>query len=188
MRGKLDALVHVDIGIFINNAGCIHPGPFLNVKPQDILTDIKVDLLASLVINSYLIGRLRAREHRSALIHMSSIGGVHLMPNLGVYCPIKRSLDIYPRILTQENSDKIDVLSVRPFGVSTQMAGFIKGVGAITPRQCVKGVLTDLLGRKRTTFGHYIHKASRVMLFGGNTEEQSLSLMAQLQIQKGLKK
>jgi short-subunit dehydrogenase len=110
------------------------------------LRDIEVDLLAAIAIMKVMVPQLRTRAKRSAIINMASIGTVYLFPRLGVYSSVKKSLDNVSRILSLENSDKVDIISVRPFGVSTRMSLMMKGAFVLTPRQCALGVLRDLLG------------------------------------------
>lgn len=56
-----------------------------------------------------------------------------------------------------ENRDKIDILSVRPFGVRTPMMGMKKGPFMITPQDCVISSLADL-GHFDTTWTGFRHK------------------------------
>lgn len=138
--------LELDIGILVNNAGTISGGPYLEIKPEDTLRDIKVDFLAGMTMMKIMIPKLRNRHKRSAIVNMTSITALYFFPRLGVYSSVKKCLDITSRIVASENSDKIDVISVRPFGVSTRMSLMMKGAFVLTPRQCVLGVLSDLLG------------------------------------------
>ena len=144
----------------INNAGSVAGGPYISIKPQNIVDDINVDLCAVFVLNRILIPRMRAREHRSAIINVASCTGVYLSTRVGVYSSGKKSLDIYSKILAQENNDKIDIMSLAPFGVTTAMMKMKKGPFMITPRECVLSSLSDLLGKERASFGHMKHKLS----------------------------
>lgn len=66
-------------------------------------------------------------------------------------------LDIYSRTMSIENRDKIDVLSVRPFGVQTPMMSMKKGKFMITPKDCVVSSLGDL-GEVDATWTGFMHK------------------------------
>jgi short-subunit dehydrogenase len=144
----------IDIGIVVNNAGTLSRGAYIEIDPAGLTRDIKVDLLAIFVINRFMVPRLRARAHRSAIINMASCTGVYLSHRIGVYSSGKKTVDIYSRILAIENKDKIDVLSARPFGVATRMMKMKKGPFMVTPRQCVVSIIADLLGGQTTTFSH----------------------------------
>lgn len=67
-----------------------------------------------------------------------------------------------------ENRDKIDVLSVRPFGVKTPMMEMKKGKFMITPKDCVISSLADL-GVADTTWTGFLHKV-QASFFNNFTE------------------
>ena len=94
---------------------------------------------------------------------------------MGVYSSTKRSIDVYSRILDLENRDKIDVLSVRPFGVTTFMMKMKKGPYMITPRVCAFSSLADLLAGSKVTFSGFKHKLSSVA-FQHLTEDECFAL------------
>jgi short-subunit dehydrogenase len=118
---------------------------------------------------------MRTRTERSAIINIASCTGVFLSPRVGVYSSTKRTLDIYSRIMEVENRDKIDVISVRPFGVSTKMMKFKKGPFMITPRQCAFSALADMLAGETFTFTHFKHKLNSVP-FKHLSEDESFAL------------
>lgn len=53
----------------------------------------------------------------------------------------------------------MDILSCRPFGVTTKMMGMRKSGGMITPTDCAVSTLADL-GKTDTTFSGFNHKVS----------------------------
>lgn len=108
-------------------------------------------------INQGLIPNLRKRKNRSAIINIASGTGIHLSHNVGVYGTIKCFFDLYSRTLSLQNNDKIDILSLRPFGVTTNMMRMKKMQRMITPKQCAIASLTEL-GKTDATFGGFPHK------------------------------
>ena len=92
-------------------------------------------------------------------------------PYVGIYSSNKHLIDIYTRTLDLENEDKIDVLSCRPFGVTTKMMKMKKGPFMITPTDCAVSTLADL-GKTKTTFTGFRHKISG-SFFNLKTEEQN---------------
>lgn len=76
---------------------------------------------------------------------------------VGTYSSIKYLVDIYSRTIAKENRDKIDVLSVRPFGVKTAMLKMKTNETFITPKKCAVGVLKDL-GHEDCSFSGFSHK------------------------------
>lgn len=86
-------------------------------------------------VNSALLPILRKRKnHRSAILNLSSCTGVFISQGNGTYTASKMMQDIYSRTLSIENRDKIDIISVRPFGVRTPMMGMKKGKFMISPK------------------------------------------------------
>jgi short-subunit dehydrogenase len=106
---------------------------------------------------------------------MSSCTGVFLSPFLGIYSSVKHSLDCYSRTLYLENSDRVDVLSVRPFGVATKMMDMKKGAYMISPKQCVISTLADLLAGESVTFTHLDHCLSGTV-FTTLSEEEAFKM------------
>lgn len=64
--------------------------------------------------------------------------------------------------------DKIDVMTVMPFGVTTPMMRMTKNYATITPENCAKSVIGDLLGGDLVSYGGLSHK-----FFGKMFEELS---------------
>lgn len=110
-----------DIGIVVNNVGLTGGGPYFEINPNLLLKTLRVNFLPAYLINKTLIPKLRERTNRSAIINMTSATGYYLSHFIGAYSSVKHGYDLYSRTLSIENRDKIDVLSVRPFGVSTGM-------------------------------------------------------------------
>ncbi len=111
----------LDIGIVINNVGMIGGGVYTEIEPKTIMKTLIVNYRPMYEINKTLLPILRLRKKRSAIINMSSATGYYVSQRVGAYSSIKYAMDIYTRTLAAENRDKIDILSVRPFGVSTGM-------------------------------------------------------------------
>jgi short-subunit dehydrogenase len=150
------------------------------VPPQHIVNDALVDLQSIFIINRILIPRLRARAHRSAILNISSCTGYYISSRLGIYSSAKLALDVYSRILSQENQDKIDISSIRAFGVTTNMMKFKKGPFMVDPRSFARQSLADVYGGQITTFGHFKHKVMESLGFAGKSEQQIFALYDKL--------
>jgi len=55
-------------------------------------------------------------------------------------------VNYYSRSLAIENKEKVDFITVRPFGVRTPMMNMKRGPFMISPKECVLSSLGDLLG------------------------------------------
>jgi 17beta-estradiol 17-dehydrogenase / very-long-chain 3-oxoacyl-CoA reductase len=104
-----------------------------------------------------MIPILRLRKKKSAILNLSSGLGYFISHGNGTYTSSKIMQDIYSRTLSQENKDKIDIISVRPFGVRTSMMSMMKGKFMISPRTCVLSSLADL-GTADYTWSGFMHK------------------------------
>lgn len=128
-----------------------------------------VNFMPMYEVNKHFLPKLRARGNRSAIINMSSATGVYFSHNVGAYSSIKYAMDLYSRTLSIQNKDKIDILSVRPFGVTTGMMKMQKKARMITPKHCATAVLADL-GHGDATFSGLPHKI--MASFFGSLDEQ----------------
>jgi len=95
-------------------------------------------------------------------LNIASCTAHFISPRLGVYSALKKALDVYSQILTKEAKGKIDVISVRPFGVATNMMQMKKSDFIIKPVECVMGSLVDLVAGHPTTFSHFKHKLQAI--------------------------
>ena len=77
-------------------------------------------------------------------------------------------INVYSEYLRRENGEKIDVMTVMPFGVTTPMMRMTKNYATITPEVCAKSIIGDLLGGHLVTYGGLPHK-----FFGKIFEELS---------------
>jgi short-subunit dehydrogenase len=70
---------------------------------------------------------MRLRYNRSAIVNVGSGMSALPSPNIGVYPASKIYLDVFTLALEKENCDKIDVLLLRPLGVTTDLTNSWKG-------------------------------------------------------------
>lgn len=118
----------IDVGIVVNNVGVAHGGYFLDISREKLLETYNINVNSQVQISKIFINRFKQRANRSAFINLSSCTGVFPSPRVGLYTFSKTYNDVFSRILTKQlHSHNIDVLTVRPFGVSTPMMGMKKG-------------------------------------------------------------
>ena len=78
---------------------------------------------------------------------------------------MKGCLNLYSQILESENNDKIDVVRVCPFGVTTSLMDNATGPFYITPQQCaITSIAATLAGRKHT-YTHAKHYMLPLFMF-----------------------
>ena len=107
-------------------------GYIFEIDPKLMAASTICNFVCQYMINKEFIPILRKRDKRSAIINLASSGAVILFPCVGIYPSTKHLTDIYTRTLAIENSENIDILSARPFGVSTPLMKMRKGERLIT--------------------------------------------------------
>jgi len=154
---------NLDISILINNVGVGNTGFFHKIDNEKINDIMSVNIFPQYFMTKKLIhillNRLQASKNlRSAIVNVSSINGTRAFPYVCMYSSSKAYNDMFSRCLNVEFKNRIDILSLRPGYVTSQMT-YRKEVGldTISPEDCAEGCLRDL-GRKSYTFGHYKHE------------------------------
>jgi 17beta-estradiol 17-dehydrogenase / very-long-chain 3-oxoacyl-CoA reductase len=62
------------------------------------------------------------REKRSAIVNLSSVAGEYPLPFISVYSATKAYNDFFSQSIEMEYSQKIDILSVKPLYVESNMS------------------------------------------------------------------
>ena len=146
-----------DISILINNAGLVDNNEFLNESAQKLHDIVQVNVIALAMFTCVLFNKLESREKKSAIINMASV--FSYTPNVieRVYTMTKAFVLYFSKSLHYESKGKVDILTVCPGFVSTQMTGFRKTFDTIQPTACISGVLKDL-GQHSETNTHWLHE------------------------------
>jgi len=152
------ALENKDVSMLINNAGISSTEFHEEVPNQEILDMININCLAPSLISKKILPLLKQRSLKSAMINVSSFTGVHPMPFTAVYSGTKAFLDAFSKSVAIENREKIDVISLTPFYVSTKMIKYQKqDFETRSPEDVIEACFRDLGSRDRT-FGHISHE------------------------------
>lgn len=140
-------------------------------SPKSILDISETNWTSVVMLNKAIIPIMRRRKTRSAIINFSSCTGKFISPILSSYPASKRMINVYSHCLRNQLKDKIDVMTVMPFGVTTPMMAMTKNFATITPDVCAKSVLSDLLGGHLESYGGLPHKFFG-NIYEGMTEEE----------------
>lgn len=90
-------------------------------------------------------------------MNVSSASGTFAQPYTAAYCASKAFVDFFTRALALEfKGSRTDILSLRPFYVSTPMNGLKRGLDTITPEACVAGTFSKI-GHDIETYGGINH-------------------------------
>jgi short-subunit dehydrogenase len=93
------------ISIVINNAGKMDRAKFLDQNPQDIEDMIKTNIHHDVIFSKYatlnFLKHAGEHNHKTALIHTSSIASDLAMPFSSVYSGTKRFNEVFGLLLAQ---------------------------------------------------------------------------------------
>jgi len=134
------------------------PGAFWTIDRKVLINALKLNIRGTVEVCRVFLPRMRKRLTRSGIINIASAIGQFPSPYVGVYSATKQFVRLFTYGLHRENSDKVDVLCVKPLGVLTGMMQFRKEVPMmVLPEKVVRQSLYEL-GAVRSTFGAIEHK------------------------------
>jgi len=155
-EGIMEQLVGLDISILVNNVG-MHFKGFEEASVQEIKNLIIVNCIPHAVLTRNLLSQLQKREKRSAIIDISSIGATFPRSHSPIYSATKVFNDFLSRGI-QDLYSNIDVISIRPRFVMTQMTNFKKpDINTVLPEDVVVNSLASL-GKMDATAGALKHR------------------------------
>ena len=151
----------LDISILVNNVGIgFDHIPFHEMSEETVRRILTVNTVPMTMLSRKLITTMLKRARRSAIINMSSMGGVYPHPNEAMYTATKSYIDVLSRMMEVYVKDKIDVVSIRPNLISTALTDYSKVTwDCLSPDVVVESVLRTL-GKHTYTFGHPRHTIS----------------------------
>jgi len=157
IQNIMPQIQELDVSILVNNVGVDVVGKYEEIPEQQELDILIVNLYPLVRLTKAIIPQMLKRSSRSAIINIGSTSGKRPMPYFSVYSGTKAFNDFFSKALSVEYRKNIDILSVRPLFVSTQMTYRKKvEMDTISPNMCARGSLDDL-GYTRETCGHWIH-------------------------------
>lgn len=128
-KGAIDAAIeqaHEHFGrldVVINNAGYGLFGSIEEISEQEARDQIETNLFGALFVTQAALPILR-EQGSGHVIQVSSIGGVHAFPGIGLYHASKWALEGFSQSLAGEVADLgIKVTIVEPGGFSTDWSG-----------------------------------------------------------------
>jgi 17beta-estradiol 17-dehydrogenase / very-long-chain 3-oxoacyl-CoA reductase len=74
------------------------------------------------LMTHWLVPKMLKREKRSAIVNLSSVAGEYPLPFISVYSATKAYNDFFSQSIEMEYSQKIDILSVKPLYVESNMS------------------------------------------------------------------
>ncbi len=146
--------------LLINSAGVVHPGEFLEMKPEDFALDIAIDYLGT-VYTTKIIAPLMVKNRSGHIVNISSLAGLVPIYGYSAYSPAKSAINIFSSILKTELTPyHINVSVVYPSDTDTPQLEFdnahkpaitkeiSKGGGLLTADQVADTILKGILKKK----------------------------------------
>ncbi|MGN6581135.1 MAG: SDR family oxidoreductase [Bordetella sp.] len=153
--------------LLINNAGTVHPvaaAPAMTDGPA-IAQAFNLNVTAVMLLTAHFVQAVSGLDAERRVMNISSGAGRNPTAGWGVYCATKSALDMYTRVLNQEQGERgVRAVSMAPGIVDTDMQGTIrasdptqfpalskfqefKASGALAQPADVAARLVDYLGR-----------------------------------------
>jgi len=112
-------------------------------------------------MSMFLLPRLLARQSRSAMINVSSVGAYQCRGMDSVYCATKSYNLVLSESIRDAYSDKIDILTVTPSSTKTQMNSgrYLFSISAET--HAISAI--NQLGWQTVTYGSAVHALQPIL-------------------------
>ena len=122
-----------------------------------MLNEINVNIVPMTMMSHFMIPRMLKRKERSAIVNISSFSAEHPIPYVSTYSATKVYNDFFSRAIQMEYEHKIDILSVRPLYIETNMSKQARSCTVASKNECAKSSL-GYLGIDYETNGTFMHK------------------------------
>ena len=112
--------------VLINNAGVVEPvGPWGSFDAATLVRHSNVNLAAPMALTDAFL-RATGATPLKRLIHISSGAGRRAIAGWGAYCATKAGLDIAARTLAAESRPGVEVVSLAPGVIDTDMQATVR--------------------------------------------------------------
>ncbi len=131
------------IDILINNAGIGLAAPIAEMRPEDLMRTMAINVLGPLMLTQTVLPHMHTQT-RGQLIFVSSVVGLRALPYLGGYAATKAALDRLTESLRVElRGSGVAVTLIRPGTTSTGFSQRRLGQGHEVRRAGVRGLAPE---------------------------------------------
>lgn len=162
-------LAPYEISGLVNNVGVTYLSNFASLGLENIEEVLGLNIYPMTLLSHYLIPSFVERHQktgqRSLIINYSSVVDLTTIPKISAYSATKRYDDFFSEGIRSEYSDSIDVVTVKPSTVDTQLTrkfNFNQMFDAITSDDHAKYLIKNL--HKGYNFGHWKHSLTSLAL------------------------
>ena len=114
------------------------------ISDKDLLKEININCVPMALMSNYMVPNMLKREKRSAIINVSSFAAENPVPYATTYSATKAYNDAFSKAISLEYSDKIDILSLRPLYVESNMTSHQDSAIMITRKECASATIKYL--------------------------------------------
>ena len=193
LKALLDKeLKDIDVSMLVNNVGCAFFGDLKSHTIWDSMRQINVNVNSQTYMSMFMLPRLLARGEtgRSAIINVSSVAAYFSGGSLPVYCATKAYNWHLSESMREAYNDQIDVLTVTPNSVKTQMNSG-RYCFTVTAESHARQTINQL-GWAKVTYGAATHAAQpyikSIFPIGYIVDKVNAMRRAQWQREEALKK
>lgn len=79
----------LDIGLLVNNVGISYPNFLYHTSYEQIVDEINVNCVTMAVLSARVLALMKQRNHKSALINITSYMQEFTLPGMSLYCATK---------------------------------------------------------------------------------------------------
>lgn len=155
-------LEHLDISVLVNNVGCFST-KIIRATADDFRSCVVVNTLGQCMLQKLFLDKFLAREKRSGILNVCSLGGKSVNNQQAIYHATKAIGGNFTIGEADLYTGKIDLFNIYPGYVVTNMVAARKKDFVTCTVADFSGAALRLLGRKHQSFGFYKHQ-----LFGGS--------------------
>ena len=109
------------------------------------------------MMTNNMIPYMLKRDHRSAIINVSSFAAENPVPYVSTYSATKAFNDFFSKAVGLEYESQIDSISIRPLLVESQMSKQKASFNVATRNQCAQASI-KYLGLDYETNGYWVHR------------------------------
>lgn len=165
-KGLFKELDSLQIGVLVNNVGVNYefPKPFDTTPIEEDLRIVKINIESQLMMTKYVLPKMKT-SRCGGIVNLSSISSLTSTPFLCTYAASKAFNRHFSNSLALELSrSNIDVLSVTPHFVISQMSKRKRATFDVVPPSVMARQTLNQLGSTVQTSGHRHHTIIETIL------------------------
>jgi 17beta-estradiol 17-dehydrogenase / very-long-chain 3-oxoacyl-CoA reductase len=122
---------------------------------------MKINCLPVVMLSRLFLKPMMQRKQRSGVINLSSGAATGYYAGSSHYSATKKLADYISQSVGYECRELVDVLTARPYMVTTAMTHNVRATYTTTAEKCAKSIV-DSLGHRTICYGSFLHNLQGV--------------------------